>query len=52
MAKSVAGQKKPSFILAERVLFNIYGICTVTLSLCLEKIMNFDLLHDSHSNLV
>lgn len=50
MAKAVAGQKK-TFILAERGLFNIYGLHN-DLIFVFRKILNFVLLYDSHSNLV
>lgn len=42
--------KKP-FYLAEGGRF-IFLVCTVILSLCLDKIINFVLLYDSYSNLV
>ena len=46
MAKSAVGQKEPSFILAERGLFNIYGCMT---TFVLRE--GFELcLRDSHSN--
>ena len=48
MAKSAVGQKEPSFILAERGLFNIYGLHDDLVFVLRE---GFELcLRDSHSN--